>query len=312
VLRFAVACLSFAFLLSLTPSAVARPEFMGRYQSDPLRRADVDGCVACHLNPRGGGPRNEFGAAFGAEAFAITPMLRANFPDNFKFDTTKLSNGSVFYFSDPENKVVVFERDKQKVVIDLSTLSASKPKETVAPIPTAENRMSFFVTSKSPGKGGHLGGLAGADRHCQALAESAGVGDMTWRAYLSTSFQDKAAINAGDRIGDGPWYNAKRMLIARGPSDLHSGPRLSSEPALDEKGQPIDLSRHEILTGSLPNGTAAIGLNCNNWSSEDGKAMAGSIESRSSWNSGRPTNGCSQQTLKASSGEGLLYCFAIR
>jgi len=238
-------------------------------------------------------------------------MLRANFPDNFKFETVKLPNGSAFFFSDPENKFVVVEREKQKVAVEIATLAAT-PRETAAPapavvpIPPAENRMTFFVTSKGPGKGGHLGGLAGADHFCQSLAETVGAGDRIWRAYLSTSYQDKPAVNAGDRIGDGPWFNAKGMLVARGVADLHAGGRLSKETMLDEKGQVIDSTRNEILTGSLPNGTAAVGMNCDNWSSnEDGKAMVGTTENRSAWNSSRTANACSAPVS-------LFYCFATK
>jgi len=166
--------------------------------------------------------------------------------------------------------------------------------------------MTFFVTSKGPGKGGHLGGLAGADHFCQSLAETVGAGDRIWRAYLSTSYQDKPAVNAGDRIGDGPWFNAKGMLVARGVADLHAGGRLSKETMLDEKGQVIDSTRNEILTGSLPNGTAAVGMNCDNWSSnEDGKAMVGTTENRSAWNSSRTANACSAPVS-------LFYCFATK
>src|SRR5207253_2975443 len=114
---------------------------------------------------------------------------------------------------DPESKFVVFEKEGQKTIIDLTAMAAvttDKPE----PLPPPANRMTFFVTSKGMGNGGHLQGLAGADRHCQALAEAAGAGDRTWHAYLSTSFQDKPAINAGDRIGTGPLYNAKGALIA--------------------------------------------------------------------------------------------------
>lgn len=307
--RIAWVCVLVILTLWLIQPVSARPEFLSRFQADPFRKADIDGCATCHVNPRGGGPRNEFGQAFGAGGQIITPMLRANFPENFKLETAKLPDGSMFYFSDPESKFVVFEKAKQKTLIDLTTLSA-KPEvaKEAAPIPPAANRMTFFVTSKGAGNGGHLGGLAGADRHCQALAEAAGAGDRTWHAYLSTSFQDKPAINAGDRIGTGPWFNSKGTLVARGVTDLHASNRISKENALDEKGQPIsDPSR--VLTGSLPNGTAAVGMNCNNWSSgADGKATVGGINGQS----GQTTNGCSQQNLKDSGSDGLFYCFAIK
>lgn len=306
------------FLLVLTEPLYARPEFLARFQSDPFRRPEVDGCNTCHVNPRGGGPRNEFGAAFQAADHVITPMLRASFPDKFKFETAKLANGATFYFSDPESKFVVFERENQKVLIDLTTISvASKTEKDVIPPP--ENRMSFFVASKGLGKGGHLEGLAGADRQCQALAEAVGAGDRTWRAYLSTSFQGQPAVNAGDRIGSGPWYNAKGMLIARGVADLHSAGRINKDTALTEKGEKISAAAHEILTGSLPNGSAAVDMNCNNWtSSNEGKALVGHVdrqgegENGTSWNSARPANGCSQESLRATGGEGLFYCFAVK
>src|SRR5690242_10074954 len=137
----------------------ARPEFLARFQSDAMRRVEVDGCATCHVNPRGGGPRNDFGTAFAAADRVITPMLRANFPDRFKFETTKLPNGSSFYFSDPEGKVVVYEKDQQKVLIDLASLSVVKG-DKVVPVPLPENRMSFFVTSQPAPNGGHLEGLA--------------------------------------------------------------------------------------------------------------------------------------------------------
>ena len=307
--RIAWVCVLVILTLWLIQPVSARPEFLSRFQADPFRKADIDGCATCHVNPRGGGPRNEFGQAFGAGGQIVTPMLRANFPDNFKFETAKLPDGSMFYFSDPESKFVVFEKAKQKTLIDLTTLSA-KPEvaKEAAPIPPAANRMTFFVTSKGVGNGGHLGGLAGADRHCQALAEAAGAGDRTWHAYLSTSFQDKPAINAGDRIGTGPWFNSKGMLVARGVADLHTSNRISKENALDEKGQPIS-DPNRVLTGSLPNGTAAVGMNCNNWSSgADGKAIVGGINGQS----GQTTNGCSQQNLKDLGSDGLFYCFAIK
>jgi hypothetical protein len=163
--------------------------------------------------------------------------------------------------------------------------------------------MGFFVTSRGIGNGAHLGGLAGADRHCQELAEAVGAGDRTWRAYLSTSFQETPAINAGDRIGAGPWFNAKGMLIARGVTELHKKNRLSRESALTEKGErlePVD-GHIDIFTGTLPDGSAAVGMNCNNWASnKEGTALLGHLQE--SWNSAHPTNSCSV--------EARFYCFA--
>jgi len=307
MVRFAIAFLALICALALIQPVQARPEFLQRFQSDPMRKPDVDGCGTCHLNPRGGGTRNDFGTAFAAADHIITPMLRANFPDRFKFETAKLPNGSVFYFSDPESKSVVFEKDKQKVVIDLVALTVAKP-DKVAPLPPPENRMSFFVTSKAPTNGGHLEGLAGADRFCQSLAQAAGAGDRTWHAYLSTSFQGQPAVNAGDRIGTGPWYNSKGMLIAHGPAELHAGTaRLNKQTALTEKGEPA--GDVDILTGTLPNGTSDMDMNCSNWTSNEdaSKAMVGRLDG--SWNSAHPTNGCTPKAFQPSA---ALYCFAVK
>src|SRR5262245_57773866 len=220
MIRILAPVITLVLLVICIQPAHARPEFLARFQGDQFRRPDVDGCIVCHVSAQGGGQRNDFGVAFQAAGQNITPLLRANFPDRFKFETVKLPTGATFYFSDPEGKFAVFEREQQKMLVDLATIAPVKT-DKPDPMPPA-NRMTFFITSKGMGNGGHLEGLAGADRHCQALAQAAGAGDRTWRAYLSTSFQDSPAINAGDRIGSGPWYNAKGILIARGPADLHS------------------------------------------------------------------------------------------
>jgi hypothetical protein len=196
--------------------------------------------------------------------------------------------------------------------------------------------MSFFVTSAGPGKGGDLGGLEGADRHCQALAQSAGVGERQWRAYLSTQgarLDDPNFVNARDRIGTGPWQNAKGVVVARSVDELHSDKNnLNKETALDEKGQPVNSrtdkpSKHDMLTGSRPDGTAFGGppfpdMTCSNWTkgSADGSAMTGhfdrggSINSpwATSWNSAHPTLGCSQERIRPTGGDGLFYCFAAK
>lgn len=194
--------------------------------------------------------------------------------------------------------------------------------------------MTFFVTSANPGKGADFGGLAGADKHCQTLAASAGAGSRTWRAYLSTqapSLSDPNFVNARDRIGPGPWHNAKGVLIAKNVEELHSASNnVTKETALDEKGRPVNgrtetPNLHDILTGSRPDGTAFPGapfgdMTCGNWTKGgmDGAAMtghhdrAGPINSpwATSWNSGHPTRGCNPEGLKSTGGGGLMYCFA--
>jgi Collagenase NC10 and Endostatin len=192
---------------------------------------------------------------------------------------------------------------------------------------------SFFLTSNGPGKGGDLGGIAGADRHCQSLAQAAGAGAKTWRAYLSTQAADgQPAVNAKDRIGKGPWQNAKGVVVAKDVTDLHgANNNLSKQTALSEKGEVINgagdtPNRHDVLTGSQPDGTAfAAGddRTCKNWtSSTQGAAMVGHSDRKGlrddepskSWNSSHssrgPDGGCSQADLKSTGGDGLFYCFA--
>jgi hypothetical protein len=194
--------------------------------------------------------------------------------------------------------------------------------------------MTFFVTSAGPGKGGDLGGLEGADKHCQTLAASAGAGNRPWRAYLSTqasSLSDPKFVNARDRIGPGPWHNAKGALIARNVEELHSPEsKLTKETVLDEKGQMVNgrtekPNMHDILTGSRPDGTAFAGapfadMTCGNWTNggPDGSAMTGHFDRAgpidtpwaTSWNSSHPTRGCHPEGLASTGGAGLLYCFA--
>jgi collagenase NC10/endostatin len=192
---------------------------------------------------------------------------------------------------------------------------------------------SFFLTSNGPGKGGDLGGIAGADRHCQSLAQAAGAGSKTWRAYLSTQAADgQPAVNAKDRIGKGPWKNAKGDIVAKDVADLHSANNnMTKQTALSEKGEVINgrgdtPNRHDVLTGSQPDGTAfAAGddRTCKNWtSSTQGTAMVGHSDriglrdddASKSWNSSHPSRGpeggCSASDLKSTGGEGLFYCFA--
>jgi hypothetical protein len=198
---------------------------------------------------------------------------------------------------------------------------------TAAPasIPMGGNKSvtRFFVTSRGLGKGGDLGGLAGADAHCQALAQAQGAGDHTWRAYLSTEATDTApAVNARDRIGGGPWYNAEGDLIAQHLAQLHGAmSKLGKETAVTESADQVNPELHEILTGSRPDGTAFTGgaqRTCGNWSSSGaGSAQVGYFdrtgpgENPNSWNSAQPTNGCSEEAFHMSGGGGLFYCFAI-
>ena len=196
--------------------------------------------------------------------------------------------------------------------------------------------MTFFVTSVGPGKGGNLGGLAGADQHCQSLARAAGAGDRTWRAYLSTqgsSLSDPNFVNARDRIGTGPWQNAKGVVIARSVDELHSADNnLTKETTLDERGRLVNgrtenPNKHDMLTGTRPDGTAFPGppfpdMTCGNWTKEgkDGAAMvghhdrAGSVNApwATTWNSSHPTLGCSQEQVRPTGGDGLFYCFAVK
>ena len=195
--------------------------------------------------------------------------------------------------------------------------------------------MSFFVTSTGLGKGGDLGGLDGADKHCQALAQAAGAGNRTWRAYLSTqaaTLSDTNVVHARDRIGKGPWFNVKGVLIARDVEDLHANNNITKETALTEKGGTIPGSgekplQHDILTGSRIDGTAFPGrpfpdMTCGNWtgSGKEGTAMTGHHDKRGpvpfgwalSWNSSHPTLACDPDSLRATGGEALLYCFAAQ
>lgn len=192
----------------------------------------------------------------------------------------------------------------------------------------AGSGMGFFVTSAGPGKGAELGGLAGADRHCQTLAAAAGVGGRTWRAYLSADAAGGgAAVHARDRIGRGPWVNAKGAVIASDLGQLHSANNLTKQTALDEKGGSVNgrgdtPNTHDILTGSTTDGRLASGdknMTCGNWtSSAEGSAMVGHHDRMGldeqppakSWNSSHPSQGCSQDALKATGGAGLFYCFA--
>jgi hypothetical protein len=181
-----------------------------------------------------------------------------------------------------------------------------------------ENPMTFFITSDGLGDGANLGGLAGADAHCQMLADGAGEGGRTWQAYLSTQGSD--AVNARDRIGAGPWHNAAGSLIGNNADELHGfNHRFSAMAVLDQQGRRIPGSgfapnRHDILTGSTVEGMAYQAdedMTCNNWTSgTDGKARIGHHD-RANWLSAHDSRGCTQDQLRSSGGDGLFYCFAI-
>jgi hypothetical protein len=193
--------------------------------------------------------------------------------------------------------------------------------------------MSFFITSTPKGDGANYGGLAGADAYCTQLATAAGRGGVTWHAYLSQSAKDgMPAINARDRIGAGPWYNANGQMIARDLATLHGdtidqariGNALGKQVSLNEKKERVNgvgdmPNQHDILTGSRPDGTAfpdAMDHTCNNWTSNNmGTAQLGHHDKQgggnSSWNSTHPSQGCSQEALVRTGGAGLLYCFAV-
>ena len=210
-----------------------------------------------------------------------------------------------------------------------------QPAQQATPqLPQAPN-MTFFVTSVGPGKGADLGGLEGADQYCQQLAQRHGAGGKTWRAYLSTQAADgKPAVNARDRIGNGPWQNFKGEIVAQTVDDLHSdNNKLGMNTSLTERGQIIPgvgfaPNRHDVLTGSTPEGRAfpaGDDRTCRNWTSTtQGAAMVGHIDRKGlrddaasrSWNSSHPSRGpdggCSQADLRSTGGDGLFYCFAAQ
>lgn len=196
-----------------------------------------------------------------------------------------------------------------------------------------QTNMTFFITSAGSGKGADLGGVEGADRHCQSLAQAAGAGNRTWHAYLSTQASGgQPAVNARDRIGRGPWHNAKGELIAQNVDDLHSANnKINKQTAITEKGQMVNgrgdtPNRHDILTGSQPDGKAfpsGEDKTCGNWTkSGQGTGIVGhhdrqglrDDDASKSWNSSHPSRGpdggCSQADLRSTGGDGLYYCFA--
>jgi hypothetical protein len=191
-----------------------------------------------------------------------------------------------------------------------------------------QNNMSFFITSAGPGKGGDLGGVAGADAHCQQLAAAVGAGSKTGHAYLSTNSTPAApGVNARDRIGSGPWQNAKGVVIAKSVDDLHANAQINKANGLSEKGEPTKVrgdtpNEHDMLTGSDLQGRAFppnLNLTCNNWTSGNfGSAMLGHSDREGiadtvyqhSWNSSHMSRDCTQPGLVATGGGGLFYCFA--
>ncbi len=211
------------------------------------------------------------------------------------------------------------------LALGLGLALAQQPKAPPQP-------MTFFVTSVGMGNGANLGGLAGADKHCQALAAAAGAGSRTWRAYLSTSAAGGSpAVNARDRIGQGPWHNAKGGRIAQNLADLHGdtlelarmGNTLTRVTALTEKGEPVKgagdkPNEHDILTGSQTDGRAftdGADHTCKNWTSNgEGSTQLGHHDRTggpgTSWNAVHASRGCSQENLVSTGGAGLFYCFA--
>ena len=214
--------------------------------------------------------------------------------------------------------------------LKLALLASAAALGACAPMAsTSQSPMSFFVTSANPGKGADFGGLAGADAYCQRLATSANAGNKNWRAYLSTTASGGSpAVNARDRIGRGPWQNAKGIVVATSVDDLHSANnKLNKQNSLTEKGEGISgrgdaVNMHDMLTGSTEDGridTSAPDTTCGNWTkSGEGSATVGHHDRTGldesapakSWNASHATKGCGMDALKSTGGAGLLYCFA--
>ncbi|MEX0619401.1 MAG: hypothetical protein WDZ76_02145 [Pseudohongiellaceae bacterium] len=209
----------------------------------------------------------------------------------------------------------------------MASIALATAAATVTSINSQNNEMSFFITSEGPGDGGNLGGLTGADEHCQQLAAAAGAGDKTWRAYLSAHASgNQPVVNARDRIGFGPWYNADGVMVAENVNQLHSERmNLGKQQSLTENGDVVNgrgdtPNEHDILTGSTVDGrTIDDGQNhtCNNWTSNgEGTAQLGHFDrtgggaNPNSWNSAHGSRGCSQEDLVATGGAGYFYCFA--
>jgi hypothetical protein len=216
----------------------------------------------------------------------------------------------------------------KRSVIAFAVASLAGVSAALLPGAAEQNTMSFFITSAGSGDGANLGGLAGADKHCQTLAAAAGAGNRQWRAYLSAAAAgNQPAVNARDRIGAGPWRNAKGVQVAASVDDLHSDKnQLSKDNSLTEKGAVVNgrgdtPNRHDMLTGSDLQGRLVAGdPPCGNWTSiaATGSAMLGHHDRQgggtnpTSWNSAHPSKGCSQPNLQATGGDGLFYCFAAK
>ena len=212
------------------------------------------------------------------------------------------------------------------VVIFVGMTSCTSSGDEASTGSDAEHMMSFFLTSMGPGNGADLGGLEGADQHCQTLAGAAGFGDQMWHAYLSTTASESSSsVNARDRIGNGPWYNFAGVQVATDIDNLHGENNLTKETVLNEQGgmtngRGDDPNRHDILTGSQLDGTAAVGdgdTTCQNWAgSGEGSALVGHFDrigggdNPTSWNSAHASSGCGQEDLRGTGGDGLFYCFA--
>lgn len=225
-------------------------------------------------------------------------------------------------------------------IIHFALVAGSMIAAYAAPGVAADEKTSFFITSVGGGNGGDLGGLAGADAHCAKLAEAAGITGKTWRAYLSTTmlidrsggrpYKITPGVNARDRIGKGPWYNSKGLMIANDVDELHSASvKINKQTGLDEKGAQVNArgdkpNKHDILTGSDPQGrysTAGGDTTCGNWTkSSGGSAIVGHHDRAGlnkawnmiSWNSAHGSRGCGEADLPKSGGAGLFYCFAAQ
>jgi hypothetical protein len=207
-------------------------------------------------------------------------------------------------------------RTRSTAIAIAAALVALTAPALTAPVMAQDDGMSFFITSAGPGNGADLGGPAGADAHCAALAEAVGAGDRNWKAYLSSSTE-----NARDRIGAGPWVNAEGVTVAANVDELHGENNLTKQTSISEAGAVIngggdEPNRHDILTGSNLDGTFS-GSSCEDWTnSGDGAATVGHHDrdgggaNPTSWNSAHDSRGCSQSDLQGTGGDGLFYCFA--